>query len=355
MGFLAGLIAAWALLRRGSPYANVASAVVVHDDAQGSAMETTTRVISSGNGNGNGNGNGDNKMDRPNSVHVNQFLMKPTPDRDIAQEVQSLGELIHQHVDNYYHTKPVHADTARLSAALSGIGFSGSPSSIHSPIPAQRMAILCRDASTRLVGLRHVIMRVAFGSIDFESQHRSGGGRSLPCLLPEPMVPFLRAMAARKEEAGSGNAPGGKTWDEAMATTAALREWRRLSAFLLHPERSLRTALPVREAAAAMQAQELARRLNVFLGHFVDTTAGAAQRQERHLRAVIMECATLGHVLLSHPSDWRMVVDGDAPSSSSSRRAVVVEAGLDRLADRDGPRHRRSQRVVEPVVVYCNV
>ncbi|KAG5980823.1 hypothetical protein E4U55_003577 [Claviceps digitariae] len=352
VGCVAGLIAACALLRRNSQYVNVATAVVAHDESRDSAIEATAQVISSSNGNRN------NDMNRMNGIQLNHFLLEATPDRDIAQEVQSLGELIHQHVQNYYHTKPVLANTESLSAALSDLGFSSATKSIGSHIPAQSMAILCRDASTRSVGLRHVIMRAAFSSIDFELQYGSNNlnriadaSGPLPCLLPQPMVPFLRAMAPHENEAG-----GGKTLDEATAMTVALREWRRLSAFLLHPERSLRTALPVQEAAAAVQAQELARRLNVFLGHFVETTAGAAQRQERHLQAVIVECATLGHVLLSHPSDWRVVVDDDtSSSSSSSRRAVVVEAGLDRLSDRDGPRYRRPQRVVEPVVVYCNV
>ncbi|KAG6003043.1 hypothetical protein E4U21_002432 [Claviceps maximensis] len=362
-GLLAGLVAACALLRRRSQYANVANAMVFHDETKDSATETTVQVI--GGGNGNGDRKTDNEMNRTNGIQLNHFLLEATPDRDIAQEVQSLGELIHQHVENYYHTKPVLANTQSLSAALASLGFSSDATSSRSSIPAQSMAVLCQDADTRLVGLRHVIMRAAFSSIDFDLQHGcsnitegGGSGGSLPSLLPEPMVSLLRTMPAHEEETGDGNAQDGKAPDGATATTAALREWRRLSAFLLHPERHLRTALPVREAAAAEQAQKLAQRLNVLLSHFVETAAGAAPRQERHLQAVLLECATLGNVLLSHPSDWRLVVDDDASSSASSslprRRAVVVEAGLDRLGDRDGPRYRRPQRVVEPVVVYCS-
>ncbi|KAG5995665.1 hypothetical protein E4U54_002814 [Claviceps lovelessii] len=360
-GLLAGLVAAYVLLRRKSQYANLANAMVVHDEPNDSTTEKTptAQVIS---------GSRINNTARMNGLQLDHFLLEATPNRDIAQEVQSLGELIHQHVETHYHTKPIVANTETLSAALVGLRFCSDPSSTHSSIPAQSMAILCRDASTRFVGLRHVITRAAFNSIDFDlrrddrdsSGSGSGSGSPFPSLLPEPMVTFLRAMAAREQEAGTGaDVHGHKAPDEATAMAVALRQWRRLSAFLLHPERRFQTALPVQEAAAAVQAQELARRLNVFLGHFVETTVGATQRQERHLHALIVECATLGHVLLSHPSDWRVVVDADASSSSSSssssRRAVVVEAGLERLSDRDGPHYRRPQRVVEPVVVYCSL
>ncbi|KAG6015478.1 hypothetical protein E4U43_005245 [Claviceps pusilla] len=354
-GLLAGLIAAYVLLRRKSQYANLENAMVVHDEPNDSTTEktATAQVISGGR---------INNTTRMNGLQLDHFLLEATPDRDIAQEVQSLGELVHQHVETHYHTKPIVANTETLSASLVGLGFCSDPSSTHSSIPAQSMAILCRDASTRFVGLRHVITRAAFSSIDFDLQRDgrsgSGSGSPIPSLLPEPMATFLQAMAAREKEAGA-DAHGHKAPDEETAMAVALRQWRRLSAFLLHPERRFRTALPVQEAAAAVQAQELARRLNVFLSHFVETTVGAAQRQERHLHALIVECATLGHVLLSHPSDWRVVVDGDASSSSSSssssRRAVVVEAGLERLSDRDGPHYRRPQRVVEPVVVYCSL
>lgn len=64
-----------------------------------------------------------------------------------------------------------------------------------------------------------------------------------------------------------------------------------------------------------------------------------------HLQAVIAECAKLGYMLFSHPSDWGFVYEVGAT------QGVVVEAGLDKLGDRDGAPYPSPRRLVEPVVV----
>lgn len=89
----------------------------------------------------------------------------------------------------------------------------------------------------------------------------------------------------------------------------------------------------------------------MFLQVFVEADPGAVQQQGSHLQAVILECAKLGYVLLSHPSDWALVTD--AASTKQGVHGVVVEAGLSKLSDRDGPPYSCAQSVVEPVVVYC--
>lgn len=129
-----------------------------------------------------------------------------------------------------------------------------------------------------------------------------------------------------------------------LANALALRKWRELSAFLLHPARSQRTSLPTGNAAVEVQAQQLASWLNSFLHVFVDPQQ--QQQQVTHLQAVIGECAKLGCVLLSHPSDWEFVYE-----AGTAAGGVVVEAGLCKLGGRDGAPRPSPQRLVEPVVV----
>ncbi|KAK2591512.1 hypothetical protein QQS21_010787 [Conoideocrella luteorostrata] len=298
VGLLAGLLAAWILLRRRGRHDNTSNTVVACHEPKGNAIDAAPT----------------------SDIQLSQFLLEATPDREIAQEVQSLGQLIRQHVESHYHSKSVNANTNTqgLSATLGTLGF---PS-----LDARAVAGLCLDPTTRKSGLRHVIMRATFNSIDVHSRN------GLPSMLPRPIASFLQAMPP-DEQGGSDDA-------QDTATSMAFRKWRRLSAFLLHPDRSQRTRLPMDEPAVALQTQELAQSLHQFLGVF----AARQQEQSSHLRDVIAECAKLGHILLSHPGDWAFV------TSVTETRALVVEAGLDKLSERDGPPFARAQRVVEPVV-----
>lgn len=75
------------------------------------------------------------------------------------------------------------------------------------------------------------------------------------------------------------------------------------------------------------------------------------QQQVGHLQAVIEECAKLGYMLFSHPSDWEFVYEEGAMRGGGAAGGVVVEAGLCKLGGRDGAPEAFPQRLVEPVVV----
>ncbi|KAM0745362.1 hypothetical protein ACQRIT_000746 [Beauveria bassiana] len=269
-----------------------------------------------------------------NDMQLSQFLLEPTPDRDVAQETQSIGALIDQHVESYYHHHPIAGDQRAPASALADLGF---PFSSAASLDAQGATALCLDPRSRQVGLRHVIMRVLFSSIDV---HSSQG----PSMLPAPVASFLRAIPpAESDRLG-----------DPQANELALRKWRKLSAFLLHPARSQRTPLPTTgDATVEAQAQELARSLNTFLRFFVDKQH--QQQQVDHLQAVIEECAKLGFMLFSHPCDWAFIFDPDPVRGG----VVVVEAGLRKVVvDRDmAPSPTTSslgafpQILVEPVMV----
>lgn len=265
-------------------------------------------------------------------IQLGQFLLEATPDRDIAREIQSLGELIRQHVESNYHAEPVAADKGGLERSLARLGFSDET---ETGPTRQLLVALCLDPKTRYAGLQHVILRVIFANIGVDPL----GGHSL---LPPPVAAFLQAIPS--PEAHQAN--------ELPAVLLAISKWRVLSAFLLHPTRSMRTALPIERRALLPQAHALAGHLDVFLNYFVATDSGAWQAQVSHLEAVIMECAGLGYVLLSHPSNWRMVTEAQpAKPKRRGERVLVVQAGLEKLSDREGLHYSSPKRVVDPVVV----
>ncbi|KAF4464879.1 hypothetical protein FALBO_8281 [Fusarium albosuccineum] len=280
-----------------------------------------------------------------NDVELSQFLLEATPDKQIQGELHALSELIYQHVENHYHRSNVQVDTEALAQTLVNIGYSSAASGLE----AQRVAALCVDLNTRPVALRHVLSHAIFQSLDFNS-------RSSVSMLPPAVAEFLQTIPSTKHE----STPGKKALfspcshslitdaDPSPATSLALSQWRTRSAMLLHPSPSERTPLPVPEAEASLQASSLANELSTVLHFFVAEVS--RQDQTSHLQAVILECAKLGYVVLSQPSDWRFVFG----NNDGNIRRIVVCPGLEKLSHNDGARYRSPKEVVAPVIDPLN-
>ncbi|KAM3503824.1 hypothetical protein MY10362_003938 [Beauveria mimosiformis] len=309
VGLVIGLFAAFCLFKRKGKRSKTLDSAAIHHELEVYPSEKGAPI---------------------NDMQLSQFLLEPTPDRDIAQETQSIGALIDQHVESYYHHHPIAGDQRAPASALADLGF---PFSSAASLDAQGATALCLDPRSRQVGLRHVIMRALFSSIDV---HSSQG----PSMLPAPVASFLRAIPPHESD----------RLGDPQANVLALQKWRKLSAFLLHPARSQRTPLPTTgDAMVEEQTQELAESLNTFLRFFVDKQY--QQQQVDHLQAVIEECAKLGYMLFSHPCDWAFIFEPGPVRGG----VVVVEAGLRKVVDRDmAPTSSLGafpQLLVEPVMV----
>ncbi|KAL7928146.1 hypothetical protein V8C35DRAFT_318811 [Trichoderma chlorosporum] len=255
------------------------------------------------------------------ALQLGQFLLDGAPDQEIVSELQSLSELIRQHVESYFGLQPVDVNIGTLSQSLQDLGLGTNTSGLNTG----SIASLCANSYSRHLGLRYVIANVIFASIDFHAR------RSLS-LLPAPAAGLLQSIS--EAEHGGSNA---------LAFSQALQTWRRLSAFLLHQSRSQRTSLQVDTSSIAPQAQLITDSLNNFLGAFVITSR--SRQQASHLQEVVIECAKLGYVLFSHPVDWRFIFG----EHSVDLRTVVVCPGLEKCSDRDGSPYRPPRRVAAPI------
>jgi hypothetical protein len=128
------------------------------------------------------------------SLQLNQFLLDATPDEDIVSELRSLGQLIHQHVENNYHLQTSQASLTALAQALVNLGLSSGGS-----LSPEAIATLALNTQTRHIALQHVISQVVFTSIDFSSRSRLS-------MLPAPIAAFLQSVPP--VEHGSGSAEG---------------------------------------------------------------------------------------------------------------------------------------------------
>lgn len=276
-------------------------------------------------------------------AQIDQFLLIPAPDKEIGTELQSLGDLIHQHVENHYEFGPSPASASILSQSLVNLGFTQG-----SGLSADAIAALCIQPESRQAGLRHVLSHIIFRSIDVHS-------RSSLSMLPAPLAAFLQSIPPAEQQHTNllGKHPSETSPSHRgrplmrptpLVTSLALSKWRSLSALLLHPNPAERSPLPVSGDVVGPQALALANALNTFLHYFV-----GSDEQTSHLQAVIIECTKLGYVLLSQPSDWHFVFETDG--ASTRKQPVVVCAGLEKLSHGDGTRYSSPRRVVEPLVI----
>ncbi|SPJ84069.1 uncharacterized protein FTOL_10585 [Fusarium torulosum] len=258
-----------------------------------------------------------------NDVKLNRFLLDTIPNKELMSELRALGDLVNMHVENNYQFQPVSINSSAMTQSILDLGFP--------PASGDVAAALCLNPRTRVVGLRHVISHIAFASIDFNAPTPLS-------MLPVPMASFLQSLPSVEPQ--SSNSP---------ETCLALSRWRVLSAFLLHPTRGERTPLAPSEETAVSQAQRLASALNTVLYHFVSSDPGKRQAQTEHLEGVMMEFAKFGHILLSQPSDWRLIYD--TSTAGVGQRSVIVCAGLEKMSHRDGRPYGSPQLVEAPRVI----
>lgn len=124
---------------------------------------------------------------------LDQFLAVPKSDKELAGELQSLGYLIQQHVEDNYHLLPPGQGAGSLSQVLVDLGLGDSESSLPKP---GHLAAMALDPSTRLPALQHVIARVIFGSLTVKSVGKIS-------LLPSAVSSLVREMPPCEKHMGN--------------------------------------------------------------------------------------------------------------------------------------------------------
>lgn len=113
-----------------------------------------------------------------------QFLVVPTPDKELAGELERLGKLILRHVEGNYVTDRVRPAECPTWALRELLDLGATESTVPGIFQLSNMAL---DPDTRVAALQHVIARVIFGSLTATSVGKIS-------LLPPPVSSFVREM-----------------------------------------------------------------------------------------------------------------------------------------------------------------
>ncbi|KAJ9425934.1 hypothetical protein QL093DRAFT_2562496 [Fusarium oxysporum] len=198
-----------------------------------------------------------------NKIKVENFILQATPDREVVGMLQRLEVIMEQHIENYYHVKPIDIGVSVLAEQLTNLGISQDSSGFGAEAVAK-----CIDCNSR-------------------------NGISL---LPGPAINFLRSIRSID-----------KSRQDFNVMSVVLTKWRTLSALLLHPTPVRERPLRCPERAVRHQAEELVEELDPFLHCFVTPDQDNLQKQRHHMYSIIVEAAKLGYALFSHTGDWRFI------------------------------------------------
>ncbi|KAG6366547.1 hypothetical protein INS49_000724 [Diaporthe citri] len=222
---------------------------------------------------------------------LDQFLSVPKSDKELETELERLGRLILQHVEENYVTGVRHPREP-LDLVLWNLGLRSGESTVPTTGQLEAMAM---DPNKRVTALQHIIARVIFGSLSVKWAGKIS-------MLPPSVSSLVQEMPPCEKDVG-----------DPEAISVALTRWRQLTAFLLQ------SSVPY-YAVIDLRARQLVKEMNRFLWVFVDEKN--RKDQEHNLKNVVTECALIGHTIFSQPEDFTWEF------GSGDGRYVVVCPGL---------------------------
>ncbi|KLU86259.1 hypothetical protein MAPG_05275 [Magnaporthiopsis poae ATCC 64411] len=259
-------------------------------------------------------------------LQLDQFLLSPAPDQTIVSELQALDHLIQLHVENYYHLELMQPSATvrdQLQRTLADLGLDTEPSTLT----LAQLVTLAIKPKTRHAALRHVIASAMSQSVVLSPTAKFS-------LLPPSLCLFMTEMAPTEKGRGSPK-----------AVSAALTRWRQISTFLIHPNRSDRSALVPTEAMVGDKVRKLAAALDRFLAAFVAPQKSG--QQQGHLNDLLMECAKFGYLLLSQPGEFSLRQAAEYQPGQSKDHLVVCP-GLVKTGNEQGEVYNPSRTLLAP-------
>jgi hypothetical protein len=254
---------------------------------------------------------------------MEMYLWQGRSDGTFDDALYSGGAQIERHVRYYYHRNPVGPISDALDKSLEQ----------HCPDKdtRSRLVELVMNQTTRPAAIRHLLARVIFLNLDFDSVNENS---LLPSVV-KSFIPTLREFNKDRHNA-AGNHPIAPFIELSLISLAnlaakSLNYWKRTTAWLMDERAESLLALPLQPPLSLKsQITELVNTLNFFFEHFAKKDAADPQLK-KYLEDTIWDCARFGYELFNDPCDWRFTFESPSPQQ------IVVVPGLERWSDRDVP------------------
>jgi hypothetical protein len=279
----------------------------------------------------------------PSIIALDDIPLDPTDDSQIRKSVQSLYELIYQHVENHYSSRNFQDRRENLGRELAKSGWSD-----QTDPSAQTIESLLINPVTRRAAIRLIITRMIVQHIDLKSSPEAS-------LLPSHIVTSGQAMLKIKRAPGEQEGTkfpihiclNENLLGNVLASSSSFTKWRYLPASLMSPLSSLPNSLEVDSSLHAAIECNL-KRLNGLLQPFIKSGTDAQLAQSDNLASIILEGAHFGILLFSQPALWIFGWDAKTSNKGSANKTLVVFPSIGRVIRRD---RRDNLRVVVDAVL----
>ncbi|KAF7931612.1 uncharacterized protein EAE98_004348 [Botrytis deweyae] len=247
----------------------------------------------------------------PETQMQSYIIAERADDSQLRHQMQNLGELIYQHVENHYTTGPHTGTSQDFAATLRKCGYSERTEPTISTLGS-----LLGNSSERQIAIKSLIAWVILRGVELNS----GSEYSL---LPDEITSFYRSALKDNKQLNKQDAAHGNV----------LSRVREIST------RHISSSKSPEDASKDPSIARIINLLNSILQPFIKPSSKSSQFE--NLASIIYQGREFGLLLLAQPGNWLFGWQTIAGLESDNRGQIVVFPSLEEVINKDGKERRR--------------
>ncbi|TEY74751.1 hypothetical protein BOTCAL_0070g00180 [Botryotinia calthae] len=247
----------------------------------------------------------------PTTQMQNYLIAERADDSQLRHQMQNLGELIYQHVENHYTTGPHTGSSQDFTATLKKCGYSERTDPTISTLGS-----LLGNSSERQTAIKNLIAWVILKGVELNRASEYS-------LLPDEITTFYRSALKDNKQLNKQDA----------AYVDLLSRVRQLSTQYISSSKS------PEDASKEPSVARVVNLLNSILQPFIKPSSKSSQFE--NLASIVYQGREFGLLLLAQPGNWIFGWEATTGVESNTRNHIVVFPSLDEVINRDGKERRR--------------
>ncbi|TGO61814.1 hypothetical protein BCON_0024g00140 [Botryotinia convoluta] len=274
----------------------------------------------------------------PETQMQSYVIAERADDSQLRHQMQNLGELIYQHVENHYTTGPHTGTSQDFTATLKKCGYSERTEPTISTLGS-----LLGNSSERQTAIKSLIAWIILRGVEVNS----GSEYSL---LPDEITSFYRSALKDNKQLRKQDGMDYLSFNTFFHRSSCL-SYRVIPKFFSAAqdnvlsrvrELSIRHISSSRSPEDASKDPSIARvvnLLNSILQPFINASSKSSQFE--NLASIIYQGREFGLLLLAQPGNWLFGWQTSTGVESNTKDQVVVFPSLEEVINKDGKERRR--------------
>ncbi|KAM0156344.1 hypothetical protein ACHAQE_003066 [Botrytis cinerea] len=247
----------------------------------------------------------------PATQMQNYLVAERADDSQLRHQMQNLGELIYQHVENHYTTGPHTGSSQDFTATLKKCGYSERTDPTISTLGS-----LLGNSSERQTAIKNLIAWVILRGVELNRASEYS-------LLPDEITTSYHSALKDNKQLNKQDA----AYDNLLSRV------RQLSTQHISSSKSPEGASKNPSIARVVNL------LNSILQPFIKPSSKSSQSE--NLASIVYQGREFGLLLLAQPGNWIFGWEATPGVEPNTRNQIVVFPSLEEVINRDGKERRR--------------